>query len=235
MARTGSGKTAAFVIPMLQKLAAHSPRAGARALILSPTRELALQTHKVVRELSRGSDLRTAALVGGDAMEAQFAELAANPDVLVATPGRLLHHLEEVEGMGLSSIEYVVFDEADRLFEMGFAEQVRRAPAAAAAGRREAGSWKEAGGCEEGRAAAAGAAVVWQLELCSRRVPTWPLAPPSPTPSPCPSPRSRTSWRACARAARRCCSPPRCRARSQTLRQQASRSRSWCGSTRSGG
>jgi superfamily II DNA/RNA helicase len=126
MARTGSGKTAAFVIPMLQKLAGHSPRAGARALVLSPTRELALQTHKVVRELSKGSDLRTAALVGGDAMEAQFAELAANPDVLVATPGRLLHHLEEVEGMGLGSIEYVVFDEADRLFEMGFADQVRR-------------------------------------------------------------------------------------------------------------
>jgi len=125
MARTGSGKTAAFVIPMLQKLAAHSPRAGARALILSPTRELALQTHKVVRELSRGSDLRTAALVGGDAMEAQFAELAANPDILIATPGRLLHHLEEIEGMGLGSIEYVVFDEADRLFEMGFADQVR--------------------------------------------------------------------------------------------------------------
>ncbi|KIZ06170.1 hypothetical protein MNEG_1790 [Monoraphidium neglectum] len=125
MARTGSGKTAAFVIPMLQKLAGHSPRAGARALVLSPTRELALQTHKVVRELSKGSDLRTAALVGGDAMEAQFAELAANPDILVATPGRLLHHLEEVEGMGLGSIEYVVFDEADRLFEMGFADQVR--------------------------------------------------------------------------------------------------------------
>lgn len=125
MARTGSGKTAAFVIPMLQKLAAHSPRAGARALILSPTRELALQTHKVVRELSRGSDLRTAALVGGDAMEAQFAELASNPDVIIATPGRLLHHLEEVEGMGLGSVEYAVFDEADRLFEMGFADQVK--------------------------------------------------------------------------------------------------------------
>jgi hypothetical protein len=123
MARTGSGKTAAFVIPMLQRLAAHSPRAGARALILSPTRELALQTHKVVRELSRGSDLRVAALVGGDSMEAQFAELAANPDVLVATPGRLLHHLSEIEGMGLGGVEYVVFDEADRLFEMGFAEQ----------------------------------------------------------------------------------------------------------------
>jgi ATP-dependent RNA helicase DDX54/DBP10 len=109
---------------MLHKLGAHSARAGARALVLSPTRELALQTHRVVRELSRGSDLRTAVLVGGDAMEAQFAELAANPDTLVATPGRLLHHLEQVAGMSLSGVEYAVFDEADRLFEMGFAEQV---------------------------------------------------------------------------------------------------------------
>lgn len=124
MARTGSGKTAAFVIPMLERLKAHSLRAGARAVILSPTRELALQTNKVVRELAKGSDLRTAVLVGGDAMEAQFAELAQNPDILIATPGRLLHHLLEVEGMSLSGVEYCVFDEADRLFEMGFADQV---------------------------------------------------------------------------------------------------------------
>lgn len=58
-------------------------------------------------------------------MEAQFAELAANPDVLVATPGRLLHHLVEVEGMHLKSVVYCVFDEADRMFEMGFADQAR--------------------------------------------------------------------------------------------------------------
>ena len=72
---------------MLEKLKAHSPRAGARAIILAPTRELALQTHKAVRELAKFSDLRTAVLVGGDAMEAQFAELAQNPDIIVATPG----------------------------------------------------------------------------------------------------------------------------------------------------
>jgi hypothetical protein len=70
-----------------RRLKAHSPKAGARAVILSPTRELALQTHKVVRELGKTSDLRTAVLVGGDAMEAQFAELANNPDIMVATPG----------------------------------------------------------------------------------------------------------------------------------------------------
>ncbi len=64
-------------------------RAGARAVVLAPTRELALQTHKVVKELGRYTDLRTAVLVGGDSMEAQFAELAANPDIVVATPGAL--------------------------------------------------------------------------------------------------------------------------------------------------
>ncbi|GAB4823750.1 hypothetical protein N2152v2_010796 [Parachlorella kessleri] len=126
MARTGSGKTAAFVIPMIEKLKEHLPKSGARALILSPTRELALQTHKVVKELGRYTNLRLAALVGGDSMEAQFAELAAFPDVLVATPGRLVHQLSEVEGLSLRGTEYVVFDEADRLFEMGFAEQLKQ-------------------------------------------------------------------------------------------------------------
>lgn len=74
------------------RLKGHSLRGGARAVLLAPTRELALQTHKVVKELSRYTDLRTAVLVGGDSMEAQFAELAANPDIIVATPGAL-HHL----------------------------------------------------------------------------------------------------------------------------------------------
>eukprot|EP00897_Mesotaenium_endlicherianum_P004232 jgi/Mesen1/3837/ME000207S02850 len=126
MARTGSGKTAAFLVPMLEKLQAHSPKAGSRAVILSPTRELALQTFKFTKELGRYTDLRTAVLVGGDSMEAQFEELSKNPDILVTTPGRLMHHLSEVEGMSLRSVEYVVFDEADRLFEMGFAEQLRQ-------------------------------------------------------------------------------------------------------------
>lgn len=69
------------------RLKGHSLRGGARAVLLAPTRELALQTHKVVKELSRYTNLRTAVLVGGDSMEAQFAELAANPDIIVATPG----------------------------------------------------------------------------------------------------------------------------------------------------
>ena len=71
----------------MHRLKEHSPKAGARAVILAPTRELALQTHKVVAELGRFTSLRTAILVGGDSMEAQFAELTTNPDVIVATPG----------------------------------------------------------------------------------------------------------------------------------------------------
>ncbi len=123
MARTGSGKTGAFVVPMIEKLKAHSARVGARALILSPARELALQTLQVVKELGRGTDLRSVLLVGGDSLEEQFAAMAGNPDILIATPGRFLHLKVEM-GLDLSSIRYVVFDEADRLFEMGFAAQL---------------------------------------------------------------------------------------------------------------
>ncbi|KAF2152500.1 dead box ATP-dependent rna helicase [Myriangium duriaei CBS 260.36] len=123
MARTGSGKTAAFVIPMLEKLKAHSAKVGTRAVILSPSRELALQTLKVVKELGKGTDLRTILLVGGDSLEDQFSSMASNPDIVIATPGRF-EHLKVEMGLELSSIKYVVFDEADRLFEMGFAAQL---------------------------------------------------------------------------------------------------------------
>lgn len=123
MARTGSGKTAAFVIPMIERLKAHSAKVGARALILSPSRELALQTLKVVRELGKGTDLKSVLLVGGDSLEEQFGFMTTNPDIVIATPGRFLHLKVEMS-LSLSSIQYVVFDEADRLFEMGFAAQL---------------------------------------------------------------------------------------------------------------
>ncbi|KAL6881217.1 P-loop containing nucleoside triphosphate hydrolase protein [Trichoderma novae-zelandiae] len=123
MARTGSGKTAAFVIPMIERLRAHSSKFGSRALILSPSRELAIQTLKVVKELSRGTDLKSVLLVGGDSLEEQFGFMSANPDIVIATPGRFLHLKVEM-GLDLSSVRYVVFDEADRLFEMGFATQL---------------------------------------------------------------------------------------------------------------
>lgn len=123
MARTGSGKTAAFVIPMIEKLKAHSARVGARALIMSPSRELALQTLNVVKQFGRGTDLKCVLLVGGDSLEEQFGFMASNPDIVIATPGRFLH-LQVEMSLDLSSVKYVVFDEADRLFEMGFAAQL---------------------------------------------------------------------------------------------------------------
>ena len=123
MARTGSGKTAAFVVPMIEKLKTHSAQVGARALVLSPSRELALQTLKVVKELGKGTDLKCVLLVGGDSLEEQFGMISGNPDIVIATPGRFLHLKVEM-GLDLSSMRYVVFDEADRLFEMGFAAQL---------------------------------------------------------------------------------------------------------------
>ena len=123
MARTGSGKTAAFVIPMIEKLKAHKIQVGTRALVLSPSRELAIQSLKVVKEFSKGTDLRTLLIVGGDTLEEQFSQMASNPDIIIATPGRFLHLLVEMS-LDLSSVSYVVFDEADRLFEMGFQAQL---------------------------------------------------------------------------------------------------------------
>lgn len=100
MARTGSGKTAAFVIPILQRhiltsdneialsrLKGHSTMVGARCLILSPSRELALQTFAVMGQIGKDMGFRISVLVGGDALSEQFMQLAANPDILVATPG----------------------------------------------------------------------------------------------------------------------------------------------------
>lgn len=123
MARTGSGKTACFLIPMFERLKMRTAKAGARALILSPTRELALQTLRFVKDLGRFTDLKAAVVLGGDSMDDQFSALHGNPDIIVATPGRFLHVCVEME-LKLNSIEYVVFDEADRLFEMGFGEQL---------------------------------------------------------------------------------------------------------------
>ncbi|ELW63720.1 ATP-dependent RNA helicase DDX54 [Tupaia chinensis] len=124
MARTGSGKTACFLLPMFERLKTRSAQTGARALILSPTRELALQTLKFTKELGKFTGLKTALILGGDKMEDQFAALHENPDIIIATPGRLVHVAVEMN-LKLQSVEYVVFDEADRLFEMGFAEQLQ--------------------------------------------------------------------------------------------------------------
>ncbi|KAJ1773524.1 ATP-dependent RNA helicase dbp10 [Coemansia sp. RSA 1813] len=135
MARTGSGKTAAFLIPMINRLKAHSAKVGVRAILLAPSRELALQTHKVAKELVKFTDLRAVPIVGGDSLEDQFGIIASNPDIIVATPGRLLHLVVEMS-LDLSTVEYIVFDEADRLFELGFSVQLHEILARLSANRQ---------------------------------------------------------------------------------------------------
>ncbi|KAI5952829.1 DBP10 [Candida jiufengensis] len=122
MARTGSGKTAAFVLPLIEKLKTRST-SGVRAVILSPSRELALQTYKQVKEFSHGTNLQSIVLIGGNSLEEDFGKMMSKPDIIVCTPGRFLHLKVEMQ-YDLGSVQYIVFDEADRLFEMGFAEQL---------------------------------------------------------------------------------------------------------------
>jgi len=127
MARTGSGKTAAFLVPLIQRIALHPTQCvGVRGLVLSPTRELALQTFKFLCEYAKYARLRAALLIGGESLEAQFAALAQNPEVLVATPGRLLQVLDQVPHFSLKLLEIIVLDEADRLWEGTLASESRR-------------------------------------------------------------------------------------------------------------
>lgn len=122
--KTGSGKTAAYMIPMINKLEKHSEIIGARALVLVPSRELAMQTTKKLRELIWGTDLRYSIIIGGHDYEGQFDSLASNPDIVVATPGRVMEILQETQ-FTLTKVQYLIIDEADMLFEMGFSTQVR--------------------------------------------------------------------------------------------------------------
>ena len=101
MARTGSGKTAAFIIPIVERLKEHSSTVGARAVILSPTRELALQSAMYFKQLSKNTDLTHCLIVGGNDMENQFERLLLNPDVIIATPGRLMHCMNQT-GLALT-------------------------------------------------------------------------------------------------------------------------------------
>jgi ATP-dependent RNA helicase DDX54/DBP10 len=132
MARTGSGKTAAFCIPILEKLfdstaeTTSSPQRMCGSVILSPTRELSLQTLKVFQKLSHFCNIRAIGIHGGEGMEKQFHALASKPQVIVATPGRLAHHLTEIPDFDLKACQILVLDEADRLIEMGFAAQIRQ-------------------------------------------------------------------------------------------------------------
>jgi ATP-dependent RNA helicase RhlE len=128
-AQTGTGKTAAFVLPMLQLLhgrpAAAAPRPPVRALVLTPTRELCLQVEESVRTYGGRHRIRSAAIYGGVGFEPQVRALRAGPGIVVATPGRLLDHAGQ-RTIDLSRIEILVLDEADRMLDMGFIRDIRR-------------------------------------------------------------------------------------------------------------
>ena len=123
-AQTGTGKTAAFALPILSKLGTHNP-VGPRVLILEPTRELAAQVETAIRDYARFTDLKVCVVFGGVGYGKQNDELKAGTDIVVATPGRLLDHLEQGT-LKLDKVEFLVLDEADRMLDMGFLPDVRR-------------------------------------------------------------------------------------------------------------
>ncbi|MBM3176210.1 MAG: DEAD/DEAH box helicase, partial [Chloroflexi bacterium] len=123
LAQTGTGKTAAFVLPILQRLL-RSPRGRVGALIISPTRELAEQTCETIKELGQHTKLRSIAIYGGVSANQQITGLRSGAEIVVACPGRLLDHMWQ-GAIDLSHVEVLVIDEADRMFDMGFLPDIR--------------------------------------------------------------------------------------------------------------
>jgi ATP-dependent RNA helicase RhlE len=123
-AQTGTGKTAAFVVPIIERLAA-LPKGQPQALVLAPTRELALQIFSSIEKLGRSHRISATVIVGGSDMQAQIRGLRQRPDILVATPGRLLDHMWNGT-INLAPIKILVLDEADRMLDMGFAPQINQ-------------------------------------------------------------------------------------------------------------
>lgn len=131
MAQTGTGKTAAFTLPMLQRLLPHASTSASparhpiRALILAPTRELAIQVHENVVTYSKHVPLRTTVVYGGTDIKAQKPALMGGVEILVATPGRLLDHVES-KNLQLNQVQVLILDEADRMLDMGFMPDLKR-------------------------------------------------------------------------------------------------------------
>jgi superfamily II DNA/RNA helicase len=134
LAQTGTGKTAAFVLPILQYLL-NGPRGRLRVLIISPTRELAQQTHTAIGMLGQQTRLRSMTIYGGVSAQSQIKGLRAGADIVVACPGRLLDLMGQ-RVIGLNAVQILVLDEADRMFDMGFLPDIRRILAALPASRQ---------------------------------------------------------------------------------------------------
>src|SRR3989344_9183017 len=120
IAQTGTGKTLAFGIPMLQAALSNK-----RGLVVLPTRELAFQVHEAFRKIGSPMQLRIVNVVGGESIRAQIFELRKDPHIIIGTPGRIIDHLEH-KTISLNSIGVLVLDEADRMLDMGFAPQLKK-------------------------------------------------------------------------------------------------------------
>jgi len=135
-AKTGSGKTAAFLLPILHGLlATRAPDTGTRALILLPTRELALQTQVMFKQLAQYTPMKSGLIIGGEAFKHQVATLRKNPEVMIATPGRLVEHIERGTP-DFKDLEVLVLDEADRMLDLGFAIDMNTIASACNPGRQ---------------------------------------------------------------------------------------------------
>ncbi len=121
IASTGTGKTAAFAIPLIHRLM-HDPKG--RVLMVAPTRELAQQIEQECREIGKGSGLFSALLIGGSSMGTQLRDLNHNPNIVIGTPGRIMDHMKR-RTLDLSTFNYIVLDEVDRMLDMGFVDDVR--------------------------------------------------------------------------------------------------------------
>ena len=125
LAQTGTGKTAAFVLPILQRLVKSPGRSSIRALIISPTRELTEQTHQAIGKLGKKTNIKSTCIYGGMSMQPQVMSLKRGVDIVAACPGRLLDHINRGT-IKLSDIEVLVLDEADQMFEMGFLQDIKK-------------------------------------------------------------------------------------------------------------
>jgi len=121
VAQTGTGKSLAFILPIIQRLIRH----GGRGLILLPTRELAIQAEEMLYTVAKSFGLRTAMIIGGAPIFRQVRDLKKNPHVVIGTPGRIINHIED-RTIKLDDVSILVLDEADRMLDMGFAPQIKK-------------------------------------------------------------------------------------------------------------
>ena len=126
-AQTGTGKTAAFGIPILQRIDTSKP--GPQAIVLSPTRELAIQSAEEINHLAQYMNIKTIPIYGGQDIERQFRALKKKPNIIVATPGRLMDHMKR-KTIDLSNVQIAVLDEGDEMVDMGFIDDIRTIMAA---------------------------------------------------------------------------------------------------------